>query len=129
MFDWWDTRTSLAIVGVLVAVRFIGQPLWARYIEWQLRVRHHIWCLPLFAVAGFTTGIIALSLQQIRLGEVLIIILFSAGSLLSLLIGARCPDCGVRIQYRHNKYGPLTYRCRQCGYMWTDWPLKDSLPD
>lgn len=129
MFDWWDTRTSIAIVCVLFAVRFIGQPAWDKYVGWHLRARQHFWCLPLFAVSAFAVVGVALLAQQTRLGEVLFLLLLSAGGLLRLLVGARCPECSLRMQYRPGRYGPVTYRCRQCGFGWTGWPLKDSLPD
>ncbi len=129
MFNWWDTNTSIALVGSLVAIRFIGQPAWDRYIAWHLRVRHHIWCFPLSAAAALIMGGIALSIQQIRLGELLILSLLSAGALSCLLVGAGCPKCRSRLRYRPSRFGHTTYHCHHCGYEWTGWPLKDTQPD
>lgn len=129
MFDWWDTRISIAITGSLLAVKFIGAAAWDRYVARHLSVRQHVWCLPLSVIAALATGSVAFFIQQIRLGELLILLLLLAGAMLSLLVGARCPECRCRIQYRPSRHGPVTYRCRHCGYHCTGWPLKDSLPN
>ena len=129
MFEWWDTHVSIALVVVLLIVRFIGQPLWNLYVGWHLRIRHHVWCLPLFAVTGLAIGLITLFAGQSRLGEVFVIAIVSTGGLFYLLVGARCPECNLRIRYLPNRYGPVSYHCRKCGYKWTGWPLKDSMPD
>lgn len=129
MFDWWDTRISLVIVGVLAAMQFIGQSLWARYVGWHLRIRNHVWVLPISAAAGLLLPIVALALRQTRIAEVLFLLCFSIGLLLTFLVGAGCPVCGVRLQFRSGRYGPVKYRCRQCAFKWIGWPLRDSLPD
>jgi hypothetical protein len=129
MFDWWDTSTSLVIVALLAAMRLIGQPLWTRYVGWHLRIRNHVWAMPLSAAAGLSTPIIALVFQQTRIAEVLFLLFFSLGLFFSLLVGARCPECGSRLQFRSSRYGPVKYRCRQCDYEWIGWPLRDPLPD
>lgn len=129
MFDWWDLRATIAIVVLLMILRLIGQPLWNRYVGWHLRVRHHVWVLPIFVAAGSATSVIALAFQQIRLAEVGFLVGFFVGFLLCFVVGSRCPDCGFHLQYRCSRYGPVKYRCRHCGFAWTGWPLKDSLPD
>lgn len=129
MFEGWDTRTSLVLVGVLAAMRFIGQPLWTRYVGWHFRIREHVWVLPLCAAAALVLPIIALVFGQTRIAEVLFVLCGLLGCLLFLLVGARCPGCGGRLQCRSARYGPLRYRCRQCAFEWIGWPLSDTLPD
>ncbi len=129
MFDWWNTQMSVAVVVAILALRFIGQPVWDRYVGWHMRIRHHVWCFPVLGIFGLVAGGTALFFGQVFIGECLVLSAAAIGLFLLLLVGARCPECGRRLIFWPQRYGPASYRCRHCGFQWTGWTLRDELPD
>lgn len=117
----------MLFIALLVAV-WPGRWIWDRCVHWHLRMRYHFWCLPVAAVVGLGSSLTALFFELTRFSEVLLITCLATGGFVSLIVGARCPDCGGRLRYRPRRYGPVRYDCRACGFSWEGWGLQDPLP-